>query len=407
MSFRFLVPLLFIAAIDIYAFQAFSVWAQGWSRSARNILYAAYWAVPALLVLSFLVSLVYDFSHWNRTLFAVVRALFFIAYLAKFFTCSILLVDDVRRIFVYLFNKVSGTQEYSTSRSEFLSKFAIFLGALPFVTMSYGIIRNRHRYNVIRETITLKNLPKALDGLRIVQFSDVHSGSFTDTEPVKKAIELINAQNPDLVFFTGDLVNTKADEMDDYLTVFDKIKAKIGIFSVTGNHDYGDYGRWDSSEEKIANFERLKGHHKTLGWDLLMNENRILEINGEKLAIIGVENYSGKPQFSKYGKLDKAYEGTQNVPVKLLLSHDPTHWEAQILNYKDIDITFSGHTHGTQFGIEIPGLRWSPAQYIYKQWAGLYQEGQQYLYVNRGLGYLGYPGRVGILPEITVIELKA
>jgi predicted MPP superfamily phosphohydrolase len=288
-----------------------------------------------------------------------------------------------------------------------LSKFAIFLGALPFVTMSYGIIRNRHRYNVIRETITLKNLPKALDGLRIVQFSDVHSGSFTDTEPVKKAIELINAQNPDLVFFTGDLVNTKADEMDDYLTVFDKIKAKIGIFSVTGNHDYGDYGRWDSSEEKIANFERLKGHHKTLGWDLLMNENRILEINGEKLAIIGVENYSGKPQFSKYGKLDKAYEGTQNVPVKLLLSHDPTHWEAQILNYKDIDITFSGHTHGTQFGIEIPGLRWSPAQYIYKQWAGLYQEGQQYLYVNRGLGYLGYPGRVGILPEITVIELKA
>lgn len=407
MSFRFLVPLFFIAAIDIYAFQAFSVWAQGWSRSARNILYAVYWAVPALLVLSFLVSLVYDFSQWNRTLFAVVRALFFIAYLAKFFTCSILLVDDVRRIFVYVFNKVSGTQEYSTSRSEFLSKFAIFLGALPFVTMSYGIIRNRHRYNVIRETITLKNLPQALDGLRIVQFSDVHSGSFTNPEPVKKAIELINAQNPDLVFFTGDLVNTKADEMDDYLAVFDKIKAKIGVFSVTGNHDYGDYGRWDSAEEKIANFERFKGHHKTLGWDLLMNENRILEINGEKLAIIGVENYSGKPQFSKYGKLDKAYEGTQGVPVKLLLSHDPTHWEAQILNYKDIDITFSGHTHGTQFGIEIPGLRWSPAQYIYKQWAGLYQEGQQYLYVNRGLGYLGYPGRVGILPEITVIELKA
>jgi uncharacterized protein len=407
MLFRFLFAIAFTLAIDIYAFQAFLVWAQGWSRSARTILYSVYWAIPAILIVSMLVSTLYDFSHWNRTLFAIFRAIFFIAYLAKFFTCTILFIDDIRRVLTYLANIAMPTREFSTNRSEFLSKFAIVLGSLPFVTMTYGIIRNRHRYHVIKEIVTIKNLPKGLDGLKIVQFSDVHSGSFTDPVPVKKAIELINAQKPDLVFFTGDLVNTKADEMDDYLTVFDKIQSKLGIFSITGNHDYGDYGRWDSQEQKMTNFEQLKQHHKTLGWDLLMNENRILDINGEKLAIIGVENYSGKPQFSKYGKLDKAYAGTNGAAVKLLLSHDPTHWEAQVLDYKDIDITFSGHTHGTQFGIEIPGFRWSPAQYMYKQWAGLYQQGEQYLYVNRGLGYLGYPGRVGILPEITVIELKA
>jgi predicted MPP superfamily phosphohydrolase len=275
--------------------------------------------------------------------------------------------------------------------------------------LTYGILRNRHRYKVFNQSITLPNLPKSLDGLRIVQISDIHSGSFTLKEPVKGAIDLINQQNPDLVFFTGDLVNSVASEMDRFLDVFDKIRAKFGVFSVLGNHDYGDYVRWENVEMKKQNLQNLIVHHQKMGWDLLLNENRVLNINNEKVAVIGVENYSESRHFPKYGDLRKATDGIENTSLKLLLSHDPTHWSSQVItSYKDIDVTFSGHTHGMQFGIEIPGwLKWSPAKFIYKHWAGLYQEGKQFLYVNRGLGYLGYPGRVGILPEITVIELKS
>jgi len=289
-----------------------------------------------------------------------------------------------------------------------LSKFALMVGAIPFVSLLYGLIRNPYRYKLYKEKIAIRNLPKALNGLKIVQISDIHSGSFTFKEPVKKAIEIINEQKADLVFFTGDLVNSIAEEMERFVDVFDKIESKYGIFSVKGNHDYGDYHRWSNKEKKRLNTVQFEDIQKRLGWDLLLNEHRVLEINGEKLAIIGVENISSKVHFSKYGDLEKAYNGCEECPVKMLLSHDPSHWTAEtIKNFKDIDLTLSGHTHGMQFGIEIPGwLKWSPIKYIYKQWAGLYKEGEQYLYVNRGLGFLGYPGRVGILPEITLLELE-
>jgi predicted MPP superfamily phosphohydrolase len=223
-----------------------------------------------------------------------------------------------------------------------------------------------------------------------------------------RSVEMINELKPDIVFFTGDLVNSKAEEMDDYIDIFDKIEAPHGVYSILGNHDYGDYHRWPNEEEKQANFENLKDQHKKLGWKLLLNEHVQVNIGDSTLGVIGVENYSASNRFHKYGDMAKSVDGMSPSDVKILLSHDPSHWTDQIItNYSDVDLTLSGHTHGFQFGVEIPGyIKWSPAQYMYKQWAGLYQKGRQYLYVNRGLGFLGYPGRVGILPEITFLTLN-
>jgi len=254
--------------------------------------------------------------------------------------------------------------------------------------------------------VKLKNLPKAFDGLSIGQISDIHAGSFWNKTAVKGGIEMMMKEKPDMIFFTGDLVNNESSEVKDYVSVFEKLKAPLGVYSITGNHDYGDYKSWASQEEKQKNFRDLVQAHKVMGYDILMNEHRMLEQGGEKMAIIGIENWGGG-RFAKYGKLDKAYRGSDEAAVKLLLSHDPSHWDAQVRkDYRDIDIAFAGHTHGFQFGVEIGGFKWSPSQYAYKQWAGLYQEEDQYLYVNRGFGYLGYPGRVGIPPELTIVELK-
>ena len=214
------------------------------------------------------------------------------------------------------------------------------------------------------------------------------------------------AQKPDLILFTGDLVNDRHTEMEDYIDVFSQLKAPMGVYSTLGNHDYGDYVKWDSKAEKIENLEQLKHVHAKLGWRLLMNEHVILEKGEDKIALLGIENWSAKGNFPKYGKMDLAHPGTETFPFKILMSHDPSHWEAEVQSkYPDIDLMLSGHTHGMQFGVELPGIKWSPVQYMYKQWAGLYEEGKQKLYVNRGFGFIGYPGRVGILPEITVIEL--
>ncbi len=395
-------------ALDFYAFQAVKILSQNWLPAIRTIVFTIYWAVPLLAVGLFLIYWEGAVSFFNKNLFVIFRAIVFIAYLSKLPVVAILLIDDFRRLAMAAFEGLAGNQGFSYSRSNFMSNMAIMLGSLPFISLTYGIVRNRYRFKVFKEVISLKKLPEKLDGLRIVQISDIHAGSFSLKEPLNNAIDLINVQQADLVFFTGDLVNSIADEMDYFLDVFDKINAKYGVFSILGNHDYGDYVRWPNMETKRQNFEKLKAVHKQLGWDLLLNENRLLRIKDENIAIIGVENYSAKPQFQKYGDLEKAFKGAESASLKLLLSHDPTHWEAQVLNgYKDIDLTFSGHTHGFQFVIEIPGwVRWSPAQYVYKQWAGLYRQGEQFLYVNRGLGVLGYPGRVGILPEIAVIELK-
>jgi uncharacterized protein len=242
--------------------------------------------------------------------------------------------------------------------------------------------------------------------MKIVQISDVHSGSFNNKSAVQRGIEKILKLQPDLILFTGDLVNGRADEMANYKDVFARLQAPMGVYSILGNHDYGDYESWNSKEHKVQNLERLKGIHSEMGWKLLLNEHVVLEKNNDRMALLGVENWSAKANFPKYGRLEHAYSGVKDIPFKLLMSHDPSHWDAEVrTKYPDIDLMLAGHTHGMQFGVELPWFRWSPVQYVYRQWAGLYEEGSQKLYVNRGFGFLGYPGRVGILPEITLIEL--
>ena len=405
---RLFIIFILILLFDTYVFQAFTEIGQNWSKPIKIIVYSIYWLIPALAIGMLTAITFMDVSKWDRNTYTILRSVLLIIYLSKFLIVIVLFIDDLRRLLMSAYEGIAGTQSYDKSRSSFLSHMAIFVGSLPLITLTYGIIRNRYRYKVFKEIVPVENLPKSLDGLKIVQISDIHSGSFTLKEPVKSAVDLINSQDADLVFFTGDLVNSVASEMADFIDVFDKIKSKYGVFSILGNHDYGDYTRWESSEAKQNNFNDLIDTHKKMGWDIMLNENRELKINGETVSIIGVENYSASPRFQKYGNLQKAYEGTENSSLKLLLSHDPTHWEDEVLKkFKDIAITFSGHTHGAQFGIEIQGwIKWSPIKYVYKQWAGLYKTGKQYLYVNRGLGYLGYPGRVGILPEITVLKLK-
>jgi predicted MPP superfamily phosphohydrolase len=293
------------------------------------------------------------------------------------------------------------------SRSKFLNQLALIAGAIPFTAMVWGMAQGAYSYRVKRVALRVPHLPEAFDGYRLLQISDLHTGSFRSTRPLYKAVELINRQQADLVLFTGDLVNSIATEVLVHLPALRQIKARTAIFSVLGNHDYGDYVQWDNPESKVRNMQRLQEAHRQLGWNLLLNENRTIEKNGQRIAIIGVENWSNKRSFPKYGNLQKAYAGTEPIPFKILLSHDPSHWDAEVnAQFPDIDLTLSGHTHGMQFGINLPGLKWSPVQYVYDQWAGLYQKGQQYLYVNTGLGFLGYPGRVGFLPEITVFELR-
>jgi hypothetical protein len=297
--------------------------------------------------------------------------------------------------------------EGAMTRSSFLAKAALATAAIPVFSLIYGVVVNAYNYQFRKVTIKFPNLPDAFDGFRFIQLSDIHSGSFTRSEPLVHAVEAINKMDADIILFTGDLVNNVAEEMVPYKEIFSKLRAKHGVLSTTGNHDYGDYSHWDSPEEKKANFKRFMDTHKEMGWDLLMNENRILERNGQKIAVIGIENWGHALHFPKYGKLDIAYKGTENIPFKILMSHDPSHWDAEVRpKYPDIDLALAGHTHGFQFGIENKYIKWSPSEWVYKQWAGLYQEGKQYIYVNRGFGFLGYPGRVGILPEITEITLR-
>lgn len=406
---RLLIIILLVLLFDLYAFQAVRTLAQNWPSMLRITVYTLHWLVPLALAGWMAASAYEATGGLGKNALTVIRTLFFIIYISKVLVVSVLFIDDLRRVALVAYNYFSSsTTPYDASRSRFLAQMSLFAGGIPFVSLLYGMIRNPYRYTVFQETVRLKNLPEVLDGLRIVQISDIHSGSFLLKEPVENAIHLINQQKPDLAFFTGDLVNSVAREVEPFIDIFSGVKAKYGVFSVLGNHDYGDYHQWERPEDKERNLENLKDAHRQMGWDLLLNENRLIDINGEKVAVIGVENYSAHPRFPKYGDLDKAYEGAEPAPLKVLLSHDPSHWEEQVTKkYKDIALTFSGHTHGMQFGVEIPGwIKWSPNKYVYKQWAGLYRQGQQYLYVNRGLGYLGYPGRVGILPEVTVIDLK-
>jgi predicted MPP superfamily phosphohydrolase len=287
-----------------------------------------------------------------------------------------------------------------------MSWLGVTVGFGLFGTLLYGF-GNKYKFRVIHQKLKFSNLPKAFHGLRIVHISDIHCGSFFEQKAIEDGVKMINEQKADLILFTGDIVNNLANELEPHASIFARLESPMGVYSVLGNHDYGDYVRWpEGGTEKRENLERLMELQKNMGWKLLMNEHEILEKDGEKIAIIGIENWGAKVGFKQYGKLHEAYPGTEQIPFKILMSHDPSHWKSQVKkDYPDIDLTLSGHTHGMQFGVEVPGLKWSPIQYVYKEWAGLYEEDNMKLYVNRGFGFLGYPGRVGVLPEITVIEL--
>ena len=321
-----------------------------------------------------------------------------------------LFLEDIVRIFqatASFFSKGARVDEFFIpQRRVFISRTALVAGALPFGTILYGMFRGRYNYKVIRHTLEFDNLPEAFDGFTIAQISDLHTGSFINRDKVAYGFRLINQLSSDVIFFTGDLVNDRASEVDSYRDIFSSLKAKEGIYSVLGNHDYGDYTSWESQAEKEQNFKQLIENHKDLGWTLLLNQSIVLNRNGQKIVIVGVENW-GTGRFKRAGDLDQALKNVHPDDFKILLSHDPSHWEAKVLPHRNpVPLTLSGHTHGMQFGIEIPGvIKWSPASWRYKQWAGIYKEGNQYINVNRGFGYIAYPGRVGIYPEITHITL--
>ena len=407
MAMRILILTLLLLVIDVMAFQAVRPLVANSAKSLRTIVYIVYWLVPV-------VTLIYlgGFSTgWSETLpkglQVTIRTMIFIFYFSKLLIAAIILVDDLRRLVFGALNMGINDLSLSTERSRIMSYGALILGAIPVLSLTYGMARNQYRYTLHKTRIPVKGLHPDLEGLKIIQISDIHSGSFLLKEPVERSIEMINAEKPDIVFFTGDLVNSLANEMEPFVEMFSRIQAPLGVYSILGNHDYGDYHHWTNPADKHKNFEELKSMHKRLGWDLLLNEHRQIQHKGATFHVVGVENYSASPRFPKYGDLKKATEGMAPDTFNVLLSHDPSHWEAQVApDHPEIDLTLSGHTHGFQFGVEIPGyIKWSPIQYVYPQWAGLYEKAHQFLYVNRGLGYLGYPGRVGILPEITLLTL--
>lgn len=414
MAHNVLVQILLLLLIDIYTYTSVYRTTRNFRPLFRKLVRWGIWALTLLAISAVIFYHVSEPYYRALSIRQWLIIIVFIIYGSKLLTLLIIFIDDIqintRRLVRYLRTR-SGKRipGKAITRSEFFDKTAIAAGMVPFVSMITGIVSGATDYRVVRKTIHLPHLPSSFDGIRIGQISDVHAGTFFNKTAVKGGVEMLLKEKADVIFFTGDLVNYQTDEVDSYIDVFNKVRAPLGVFSSTGNHDYGNYRQWPSEAAKRKNFRDMLEAHRLLGYDLLMNEHRFLEAGGEKIAIIGVENWGMGPahRFPKYGKLAQAYKGTEEAPVRLLLSHDPSHWDAQIRpEFPDIDVTFAGHTHGAQMGIEFGDFRWSPSQYLYKQWAGLYQQGNQYIYVNRGYGCLGYPGRVGMPPELTIIELK-
>lgn len=402
----------FMILLDLYVFQIIKAVSQG-SPKTRSIIFTSYWIISIAAIIILFVLPLLHLDNYSKGVRSAVFAIIIGLFLAKLIASVFFLVDDIRRGIQWLagklfFSDTEGEQmeEEKISRSVFLSWMGIAVGGGLFGSLLYGF-SNKYNYRIKKIKLHFPNLPSSFKGLKVLQISDIHSGSFTNKPAVQKGVDKILKLKPDLILFTGDLVNNRAGEMENYMDVFNQVKAPMGVYSTLGNHDYGDYVEWPDKKAKKQNLEYLKQIHAQLGWRLLMNENVLLEKNGEQIAIIGVENWSAKARFPKYGNLAKAYAGTKAISFKILMSHDPSHWDAEVRSkYSDIDLMLAGHTHGMQFGVEVPWFKWSPVQYIYRQWAGLYHEGKQKLYVNRGFGFIGYPGRVGILPEITLFELQ-
>jgi|TARA_B110000967_G_scaffold209760_1_gene267510 predicted MPP superfamily phosphohydrolase len=403
---RWLIPFIILTflviAVEIYTFQAFK------TISKSKLIRFSFLAVSVGIYIYFFVTLLtYDRSNGQTPQFQMAVGLLLTISVPKLVIILVLFGEDVYRWILKLISAISSNETRSlVGRRQFVSQIALGLAAIPFVSFIYGIVQGKYNYKVLKYQLTFDDLPEAFDGYTITQISDIHSGSFTNKEKIQYGVDLINEQKSDLMLFTGDIVNNKADEMDDWIDVFDKLEAKEGKYAILGNHDYGDYMDWKTPQDKIDNFQKVKEIHKKIGFDLLLDEHRYIEKDGQKIALVGVENW-GKG-FNQAGDLERASAGIQKKDFKILMSHDPSHWEEKVKNDDfNYHLTLSGHTHGLQMGIEIPGwIRWSPSKFVYKQWAGLYEEFGRYVNVNRGFGYHAFPGRVGIWPEITVIELK-
>ena len=405
MIFRLLVFLLVFAIIETYAFQAFKTLVKN-----KTFLWA--YAVLSLVLLLYII---YGFTQFDRSVGQTpsslrTMGLMLLVYVPKILITLILLGEDIFRILIGVVNHFVDYNNEATflpSRRKFVSQVGLGLAAIPFLSLIYGIFEGKYNFKVIKQAIFFPDLPDAFDGFTITQISDVHSGSFDNPDKIEYAIDLINQQKTDLILFTGDIVNTHAKEMHPWITTFNKIENHpFGKYAVLGNHDYGEYVTWKTKEEKAKNFEAIKELYGQIGFNLLLNEHTFIEKEGQKIALVGVENWGHN--FKQAGDLDKAGAGLTKNDFKILMSHDPSHWEHVVKSDPNhYHLTLSGHTHGMQFGIEIPGyFKWSLAQYVYKQWAGLYENLGRYVYVNRGFGFHAYPGRVGIMPEITVIQLK-
>lgn len=401
---RWIVFLVFVVILEIYAFQAFKT-------LIKSKWFFIFYYVTSAIALAYII---YQLYHFDRSVgqtpkTMMTMGLLLMLYVPKLLLTIILFGEDIIRFFSGLFSLVikSGPESFLPERRRFVSQIALGVAAIPFASFLYGITIGKYNFKVIKQTLFFPDLPDAFDGTTITHISDIHSGSFDDAEKIQYAIDLINEQNSDMVLFTGDIVNTHATEMDPWIDTFKGIhNPKFGKFSILGNHDYGEYLDWKSQAEKKENFEGIKAIHDKIDFKLLLNEHVKIKKDNQELAIVGVENWGRK--FGERGDLNLAVQGLNKEDFKIVLSHDPSHWDEKIQHDDNhYHLTLSGHTHGFQFGIEIPGwIKWSPVQYVYKQWAGLYENTGRYIYVNRGFGFHAYPGRVGIMPEITVIELK-
>ena len=401
---RWLITLLLLVFFQWYSYQALKT-----AISNRWILYGYVFFTVIIVGNLLFYTLILERNTTNEPRLMYAIGFFLSLLIFQLLVSVILLAEDVFRIPQALYSflkRVPEQTQFIPSRRKIISQIALGLASIPFASLLYGMYRGKYNYKVLSYKLEFEDLPDAFDGFKITQISDIHSGSFDNQTKVQYGVDLVNQQKSDLVLFTGDLVNNRADEIKPWIKIFNKIKAEFGVFSILGNHDYGDYMRWESPAAKRKNMEDLYDAHNEMGWDLLLNESRFIEKDGERLAIIGVENWGSG--FKKAGDLNKALNKVSEKDFKILMTHDPSHWEAQVIPHPfKIHLTLSGHTHGMQFGIEIPGIiKWSPAKWRYKQWAGVYGENKQFLNVNRGFGYLAYPGRVGMWPEVSVITLS-
>lgn len=387
--------------LEFYVYQAFrTVVSNPWLRTA-------YWIIT-ILTYAYFIFEVMSFRREDRDHHRVqiVASLFLIFILPKLFVVFFLFIEDISRFFRYLFTFFAQPETYYPERRKFMSLTGLAIAGVFSILIIDGIAFGKYRHRVRKVKLKIAGLPDVFKGYKIIQISDIHAGSFFNPAKLQPAIDLIKAQNADMVLFTGDMVNNYAQEFEPFVKMFAEIKAKDGKFSVLGNHDYGDYAKWRTQADKDRNIPFLTELQQQAGFELLRNEHRVIQRGEEKIYLLGVENWGIKP-FPQYGDLNKAVARIPASAVKILMSHDPTHFDEIVKKHPaNVQLTLSGHTHGMQFGLDLKNVRWSPVQYRYKKWADLYESEGKYLYVNRGFGVIGFPGRVGIEPEITLFELQ-